>query len=284
MEKIFSIIFILLSAITTTAQDILFIGIHSKTEAGKSFWCQDQEMIKAVAKSEEEALKMEKDFKGAFAKQDPVVKLVRTGGVIIYEFQMPMAGFNCSKKAIGWKLGQNEIEARKNLDADKNRMAKEYKATPKELYAWSGLPSNIEEQVININGAEIKFKLIKKNGVVTTTLATIKNTNTDMAMQVIIKTSADAKTQPAAIKLEEPVTIVPQGIETIYTVEPGISLSLNLGSIKEFEIDAVKIKKGPETKQGVINKAKHKFRKWGFEKGFLKERKSTGRTPAPPRA
>ncbi len=262
MKNYLLFLFVLLATKTISAQEVLFMGIHDQAEAGKSYWCQDQELITQIAKSAEDAQKMKKDFDGAFAKQNPISRPFFSGGIIIYEFEMPIAGFNCSRRVISWKIGQNSTEARKALEADKAMLAKEFKATPVELFEWNGKSSNIEEQVINMLGVEIKLKVIKKDGLVTSTLAFLKNTNNDVAVQIRIKTTAEPNAQPQIMKLEESNTIIPQGEESIYTLEPGVSMNLNLGQIRDFEIDAAQVKKGEEEKQGLINSTKPLMRKW----------------------
>ena len=59
------------------AQEVLFIGLYSKPEAGVDYWCRNMDMVKQVVKTVSEAEQLAKSFRLEHSKESPFTKIIR---------------------------------------------------------------------------------------------------------------------------------------------------------------------------------------------------------------
>lgn len=232
----------LLFAYAISAQEVLFLGLYTKKDSGKSFWCADMAMEKQVVKNETEANQLKKDFLLAHAKDSPIVKIARKGTIIIYQFQKPIAGFKCSANVISWKedYGNPDVNINNILTTEKERIRKEYKSEIEEIFEWSSNKSKKEELNFTIDGINITLKTDKRANNQENTIAVFKN--------------------PLADKTAEFIMVL-DGVDQLksYKVMPGGSTNIDLGNAENIGIKLLLVPTKNE-EQGFIDWSKEKIR------------------------
>jgi hypothetical protein len=253
--KRFILICSFLISFSSTAQDLLFIGLYSKTEPGKSWLCSDMVMEKRIVKNEAEATQARLDFIAAHVKENPIVKIGRKSKIIIYEYQKPIAGFGCTIKVYGWveAMLDSPVKIRDLINTKSDSVFKEFKTSLSEVYEWTYSSNKLIESSHTVDGIEITMLLVEnENNPESKTIVMIKNPLKDKAAQLIF---------------------VVDGVQekTAHYIGPGVSLQLNLGINKTVGLKLLLVDPKEPTLEEHIDWARQSFRE-SFTKKYLQNK------------
>jgi len=255
MKKLLlSLLFLITVASGFAQEEFLFIGLYSKADAGKGYWCRDMEMVKQLVKTVAEAQQLSADFKKEHANESPVVKIAQKGAIVIYNYQKEDKAFNCTYRVIGWKEGKTRDDARQALANDEERIKKEYNGQPNELFAWGmkrGEESNVEIS-FPLEGILITLKKVNNDDGNGTWLAQVKNPHTEEAAYVVFL--VDDVRNPADSKKS-------------FKLQPGEVLNMNLGKGVKTDVLVRLGEKDEVEGPGLIHQIKNYIRQKVIEKG-----------------
>uniref|UniRef100_UPI0040481E50 hypothetical protein n=1 Tax=Mariniflexile sp. TaxID=1979402 RepID=UPI0040481E50 len=242
------------------AQDQLFIGLYTKKESDKSYWCSDMVMEKKIVKSDDEALQAKKDFLIAHSKENPITKIAKNSHIILYEFQKPQSGFGCNVKVISWKELDNKSSGniRTLINNENQRIQKEYKSSIKEIFDWQYTGNTLEDFSSKVDEIEFILKVAKnETSGLLTTLAVIKNPLKDRAAQFIFILDGVPDKKP-------------------HIIQPNSTSQINLGKSTSIGVKLQLIPAGAVPEQSYVDWIKEKIRLDIIQN---RNKQNTGNTP-----
>lgn len=222
MKKYVCTLFLMLTASVTSAQEVFFVGLYTKPDPNKSYYCRDMEIVKQIVSSDAEAQQMVIDFKKEHTKESPIAKIFKTGSVVLYDFIKDNKAFNCKYRVISWQAANTYEEAQLKLEDDRDRIKNEYNGEPKEFYSWTANSKGIRNEIsFFISGVEINLKKVDKEKLYSTWIAKIKNPIKDKAAFVVF--------------LVDGIRYTSEGKKP-FKLQPGETLNVNLGKAVEVDV------------------------------------------------
>lgn len=251
-KKMLTLLFFL-TLLTSFAQETLFIGLYSNAASGKSYWCRDMEMVQQIVKSDAEAQQLAINFKKEHEKDSPIVKIVRKGSIVLYDFLKEDKAFKCTYRVIGWKEGKTKNEARDNLDRDLGRILREYNGKAKEIFAWSDKVDNTTIEIsFTLEGISVTLKKVNNETGNGTWNAKIDNPLKNEAAHIVFLVD-DVRN--------------PTDSKKTFKLQPCEVLNVNLGKGNQADVLLRLTKKDEVEEPGAVNKIKNYLRQKVIEKG-----------------